>query len=264
MYADIEELAAEHRLELRRRREAGEQRRDEFVKSRAPESTNPDIVHRASTGLVYKDRPRALVEPAAARASTVANWDGFTERQLEILGMTVSEIRREMRTHVEAAVGKFEREIAVLQKELALERGFQALKAEIAAAKGEIPRVPEIEARVNASHAELKREQGRLQRELARTKDRVSKMRVDQSITDHELQKHIKQSAPVVELHFQTSQNSFVVRDLHADAAAAWRDFCNDLASEQQNHGASLRVVDPTSPTGLVVGLPVRKSSYAA
>jgi hypothetical protein len=157
-----------------------------------------------------------------------------------------------------------EREIFVLRSELALERQVRALHDEVAAARAGVPKLPAIEARVNAKQSKLAAEQARLERELAKTKDRINKMRVEQSQADCRFAQHLKQSEPAVELHFQTASASFAVRDLHPDAAAAWRDFCNDLASERQSPDASLRIVDPTSPTGLVVGLPVRKSGYGA
>jgi hypothetical protein len=68
-------------------------------------------------------------------------------------------------------------------------------------------------------------------------------MRADQSIIDYRLSKHIDEStkSPAVELRFETSDSSFAVRDLHPNAAAAWREFVSGLMSEQENEGASLR-----------------------
>jgi hypothetical protein len=214
----------------------------------------------SATGLVYKENPNARVfeEPTVVRSDDI-----FTEAEFGVLAELIVELRQEMRAHVEAEVGKLAAEFALLQKEVALERGFQALKAEIAAARADVPKVPEIEARVDARQSELAAEQKRLERELAKTKDRLGKVQVNQSVSDFELQKHIKQSKPAVELHFETSASSFVVRDLHPDAAAAWRDFCSDLMADQQN-APLLRVIDPTSPTGLAIGLPVRSRGYGA
>jgi hypothetical protein len=239
---DIEKLAREHRLESARRREAAAERRD-------------DIVNRAGVELVYKTNHDARV---SAPAAVPSDDDGdFNAIQCDILAHLVSELRAETRD----AFGKLEREIFVLRSELALERQVRALHDEVAAARAEVPKLPEIESRADAKQSKLAAEQKRLERELAKTQDRVSKMRVDQSVADHELKKHIKRSKPAVELHFQTAEASFAVRDLHPDAAAAWREFCSGLVSEQQNQGASLRIIDPTSPTGLTIGLPVRSRS---
>jgi len=215
-----------------------------------------------SSALVYKDNPNARVlEPTVVRSDDGA----FNEAELDdVLVHLIVHQRQEMRAYVEAEVGKLAREIFVLRSELALERQVRALHDEVAAAREAVPKLPEIEGRINAKQSKLAAEQERLERELAKTKDRVSKMRVDQSVADYELKKHIKQSKPAVELHFLTAEASFAVRDLHPDAAAAWREFCSDLMSEQQNQGASLRITDPTSPTGLTIGLPVRSRGYGA
>jgi hypothetical protein len=102
----------------------------------------------------------------------------------------------------------------------------------------------------------------RLERELDATRKRVGKIAVDQSVAGYELQKHIKQSQPAVEIHVKTIEASFAVKDLDPDAVAAWRDFCGDLVAGQQHRGASLQIIDPTSSLGLTIGHPVRKSAY--
>ena len=69
---------------------------------------------------------------------------------------------------------------------------------------------------------------------------------------------------PVVELHFETADTSFTVRDLHPEAAAAWREFCAGLMAEQENAGATLRIIDPASDAGQVITMPVRRQGHAA
>ena len=223
------------------------------------ESAAARVVDRANVNLIYKTNLDARApEPTVVRSDDVVGI--FNEAHRGVLARVIAEQRKEMHSHVKDAVGRLEREIFVLRSEFALERQVRALHDEVAAARAEVPKLPAIEARVNAKQSKLAAEQARLERELAKNQKAVSKLRVDQAQADYRLSQHIKQSSgAAVELHFQTSQNSFVVRDLHPDAAAAWRDFCNDLATEQQNR-ASLRIVDPTSPSGLVIGLPVRRN----
>ena len=85
--------------------------------------------------------------------------------------------------------------------------------------------MPAIEARHNGEQAELKRELDRQARELAKQKDRLGKLRVDQSMTDFSLKKLERAQQPVVELKFVTEDGQFTMRDMHPDAAAAWRRF---------------------------------------
>jgi hypothetical protein len=100
----------------------------------------------------------------------------------------------------------------------------KVLRGEIAAAQAEIPKVPEIEARLEAGQATLKAEQDRLGRELSATRNRISRMRVDQSIANYNLAEHLREKPePAVELRFETANSSFAMKDMHPDAAEAWR-----------------------------------------
>jgi hypothetical protein len=154
-------------------------------------------------------------------------------------------------------IGVVRRELATLREEVALERGFQALKAEIAVAKSEIPRLPEIEARVDAKLSQMAVEQSRLHTKLEKTRDRISRMRVDQSVTDYSVKKLEEAQRPVVELKFESVDGQFTMRDMHPDAAAAWRRFVREMV--EANEGTMF----PNDPTGRVVALP-RKNGNAA
>lgn len=126
-------------------------------------------------------------------------------------------------------IGLVRRELAMLREELGLERGLKTLHEEIATARAEIPKVSAIEARIDAEQSRLEAEQERLGRELAKTKERLSKLRVNQSIADYKISGLGKQiaapKAPVVALEVETSVSRFVLRDIHPDAAQALRDF---------------------------------------
>jgi hypothetical protein len=92
----------------------------------------------------------------------------------------------------------------------------------------------------------------------------LGKLCVYHARAEHRLEKHVEQAEPVVELHFETAESSFVVRDLHPQAAKAWREFCQGLMAEQENCGASLRIIDPAGNGGQLIDLPVRKAGNAA
>jgi hypothetical protein len=203
-------------------------------------------------------RELALLREAGAEAL------GFIKRELEQQRAAFNaqtELQRE-REQLRAEVAKddrlrmqseshlLRRELTTLREEVAIERGLQALKAEIAAAKAEVPKVPAIEARINAKQSALAAEQARLDRELAKTKDRLGKLRVDQSVTDHGLKELQRAQKPVVELRFESVDGQFTMRDMHPDAAAAWRRFVREMV--EGNDGTMF----PNDPTGRVVALP--------
>lgn len=88
----------------------------------------------------------------------------------------------------------------------------------------------DVEARFDAELAEQKAEQDRLRRELTRTKDRVSRMRVDQSMADYRLTEHLREKPkPAVELKFECAESRFTMKDMHPDAAATWRRFVAEM-----------------------------------
>jgi len=101
-----------------------------------------------------------------------------------------------------------EREIQFLRRELDVVRMEVNVKAleEVRTARAEIPSLVAVEAQFDARQADLEGKQARLERELATTKDRLGKLRVDQSITDYdlrELRKQAKASAAAsIEMRF--------------------------------------------------------------
>jgi chromosome segregation ATPase len=146
------------------------------------------------------------------------------------------------------------RELALLQREIGAERAVRALHDEVEVAKSEIPRLPEIEARIDAKLSQMAAEQ-------EKTRDRVSRMRVDQSVTQYCLKEDLKElkraQQPVVELKFESVDGVFTMKDLHPDAAAAWRRFVREMV--EANEGTMF----PNDPTGRVVALPRKNSNVA-
>jgi hypothetical protein len=128
-------------------------------------------------------------------------------------GELLDELRRELRL--------LQREIVQLREQVGLERELKELRGQIETAKNQVPKLPELVSG-------LKQDQTRLQREVERTREKVSKLRADQSIADFklkELSKATEARAANVEMEFERTVASFRMREMHPDAAAALRRF---------------------------------------
>jgi hypothetical protein len=91
-----------------------------------------------------------------------------------------------------------------------------------------------LKARLEAKQARLDAEQTRLRHELDATKDKLGKVRVDQSIADFKLSKLMReQSAPTTEVEFETSTSRFVMRNIHPTAAKTLREFASQVIDAQ-------------------------------
>lgn len=180
---------------------------------------------------------RTLREEAKAAREQLEQADAATRRELELS----------------------KRELALLQREIGLERAVRVLHDEVEVAKSEIPRLPEIEARVDAKQSKLAAEQKRLSEELAKQKDRIGKLRVDQSVTDFSVKKLEEARKPIVELKFVTEDGCcFSLKDAHPDAIETWRKFAHELVA------ANSGTMFPHDPNN-VISMPVsRRNGNAA
>ena len=152
------------------------------------------------------------------------------------------------------------RELAILRGEVGVDRRLKELCHEISVAQSTIPKMPTVVKRFDARQTELEAEQARLECELIATKDKLGKLRVAPSISDHTLAEHIRQKPEsAVELRFETSDSSFQVRDMDPRAAEAWRDFVVGLMATPQD--ATLSISDSASTVNRVIPLPVRGSN---
>jgi hypothetical protein len=135
----------------------------------------------------------------------------------------------------------------------------RALHDEVEVAKAEIPQVPAIEARITAKQSSLAAAQRRLEQELTKQKDRIGKLRVEQSLTDHGLKTLEQAQRPVVELKFVTDDGCcFSLKDAHPDAIATWRRFAHELVAS--NSG----VMFPHDPSN-VISMPIpQRNGHAA
>ena len=196
-------------------------------------------------GIIHKTRDNARIvdgdsSPARANAEQ-AWWEWVTEHvghRLRAYSEGLSEeIGEAMAEYVGQRVGPLERELellrrefTVLRQEVGVERGLRDLRAEVAAARKEVPKLPAIASRLEA-------EQARLQRELDATKDKLGKLRVDQSITDYNLREMRKQAqasaGASIEMEFEGTSSHFQIKAAHPDAAKTLREFAAGIISGQ-------------------------------
>jgi hypothetical protein len=96
-----------------------------------------------------------------------------------------------------------------------------------------------IAAQFDAEQKQLKAKQARLEHELAMTKDKLGKLRVNQSITDYNLGEMRKQMAASagasVELEFESRSSHFQMKATHPDTARALKEFAGQIIDGQRN-----------------------------
>jgi hypothetical protein len=126
------------------------------------------------------------------------------------------------------------RELTVLRHEVGVERGLRDLRRQVVAAQKAVPNMPAI---VAESISDLEGKQARLERELAKTKERVSRMRVDQSLTTYglaELRKQAQASSEAsIEMEFESRSSHFQMKATHPDAARALKEFATGIINGQ-------------------------------
>jgi hypothetical protein len=137
-------------------------------------------------------------------------------------------------------------EVRVLREQVGLARELAGLRAEVAQAKSEVPKLPAIAQR-------LEEGQARLQRELTKTKEKLGRVRVDQSVADFKLRELDKATAArskSLEMKIETTTQKFEMSaTLHPDAAAALRSFATEtLKGARQDE--KIWVFDPSPAAG--------------
>jgi hypothetical protein len=210
-------------------------------------------------------REDLLQREVAALREQVGREQEFKGREIEQLGDAVDmrvELQlgiKELRDRDASVQELLQREVAALCEQVGLQRELEDLRKQVAVVKSEIPSVPAVVEQLHGEHAELKREQTQLERELAKQKDRLGKLRVDQSVTDHSLKKLESVQQPVVELKFVTEDGCcFSLKDAHPDAIETWRRFAHELVAA--NDG----VMFPSDPNNVIsMPAPARKVGAA-
>jgi hypothetical protein len=252
MYADYQEFAAAHARQCRERRnaeEAAQYEREKLTKS-ATVSSAAEVrkSNGAGAGLVYKthDDARVADDDSSSRraaAKSELTWWEWTDQRInshlkafaeeaaegmaEFIGRKLDPIKRELRE-----LELLRREFTILQHEVGVERGLRDLCAEVAEARKQIPQY-------DAEQKQLKAKQARLEHELAMTKDKLGKLRVDQSLTDYhlrEMRKQVDASAGAsVELEFEGRSAHFQMKATHPDAAKALKEFAGQIIDGQRD-----------------------------
>jgi uncharacterized protein YdaU (DUF1376 family) len=106
----------------------------------------------------------------------------------------------------------------------------------VAEARKQVPKLPAIVDEFDSRQTDLEAEQARLERELAKTKDRLGKMRVDQSIAGYsisQLEKAAAASKTVASIEMETSAARFVIQNIHPGAVKALREFASQVVDAQ-------------------------------
>ena len=141
-----------------------------------------------------------------ARADAMARELAATKRELELLTQ----------------------EVVILREQVGLAEGLRSLRTEVEDARAQMPQIPATVTRLEAA-------QMHLEREVDKTKNRLAKTRVDQSMTTYqlgelrkELDAKVKAATAAVELKLEQT-TSFEMRALHPDAAAALKQFAREV-----------------------------------
>jgi hypothetical protein len=222
-----------------------EQRRKIICEARANARRRDDVAatRAGAPSLVYKRRDNARVADAAPVAAAVAvqhdtsTWAGWVEQRLEeraaITNDAVGEVIGTVAAELRAEVKALRRELKVLRREVGVERSLRDARSDLARLHRAIPQqLPVIEARLAA-------EQVSLRHELDATKERLSKVRTNQSTMDFKLSKLAREqaAAPKVELEFETSTSRFSMKNMHPEAAQTLRRFASEVIDAKDGGG---------------------------
>ena len=149
---------------------------------------------------------KELKSAGDARADAMARELAATKRELELL----------------------KQEVVILREQVGLAEGLRSLRTEVEDARAQMPQIPATVTRLEAA-------QMHLEREVDKTKNRLSKARVDQSMTTYqlgelrkELDAKVKAATAAVELKLEQT-TSFEMRALHPDVAAALKQFAREV-----------------------------------
>jgi outer membrane murein-binding lipoprotein Lpp len=199
--------------------------------------TSPEIVYKT-----HVNAPPARDErttPVASGAE-VPWWewvercvDGRLTATVEGIGQAAGELHDEALRSIatlKRELDQLRQEVTALREQVGLERGLRDLREQVDQARSEVPKVP-------ALVAGLEKGQARLRREVAATKDKLTRVRTNQCITDYrlgELRKATEARAAGMEMKIETSISAFVMREVHPDAGAALRDFATEALKDNR------------------------------
>ena len=219
-------------------------------------ATGPKLVYK--TKVQTEPRESARSTEAASKTSVVAranseqSWWQWVDARMEArlaeysreiekaVGQVIAETRaplKEENRALKRELKLLKHEFICLREDFALSRALHDLHSEVAEARKQVPKLPAIVAGFDARQTDLEAEQARLERELAMTKDKLGKLRVNQSITDYnlrEMRKQVDASAGAsVELEFESRSSHFQMKATHPDAAKALKEFATGIINGQ-------------------------------
>ena len=116
------------------------------------------------------------------------------------------------------------------------------MRREVEEAREQVPRLPAIVG-------QFKTEQARLQREVATTKEKLTRVRVNQSQTDFRLAELTKAAAArSTALEMKVERTSFQMREIDPAAQRALRDFAAAAITQRDE---KIWVFDPNLTAGV-------------
>jgi chromosome segregation ATPase len=166
------------------------------------------------------------------RECTLMNRElAITRKELESAGDARALAHDAMARELAATKRELEllkQEFVILREQVGLAEGLRSLRTEVEDARAQMPQIPATVTRLEAA-------QMHLEREVDKTKNRLAKARVDQSMTTYqlgelrkELDAKVKAATAAVELKLEQT-TSFEMRALHPDAAAALKQFAREV-----------------------------------
>jgi hypothetical protein len=205
------------------------------------------------------DDGRASSERSAAVASgSELPWWEWVDRRIEAcleahdesVGTQVGDFCGPQFMAMKRELELLRREVTQLREQVGLERGLRDLRSEVEDARAQVPKLPAI---VEG----FERRQERLQREVETTKNKLSRVRVNQSMTDYRLSQLSEATAArstAIETKIETTVSSFQMREVHPDARAALRDFAAETL--KGNRGETIWHFDPGPTQVPLTGVP--------
>jgi hypothetical protein len=171
------------------------------------------------------------------RECTLMNRElAITRKELESAGDARALASKELHDAItrEFAATKCElellkQEFVILREQVGLAEGLRSLRTEVDDARARMPQIPATVTRLEAA-------QMHLEREVDKTKNRLAKARVDQSMTRptswascaRNWMPRVKAATAAVELKLEQT-TSFEMRALHPEAAAALKQFAREV-----------------------------------
>jgi hypothetical protein len=215
-------------------------------------SREPELVFKAKDDARVPAGARAPSESSAAVAgSEQQSWWQWVDARIaaclaahgEEVGEAVGDFCGQQVAALKRELELLRRELATVRDEVAVKNGLRDLQNEVAAARSEAPKVPALAARLEAR-------QERLAREVETTKEKLSRVRTNQCITDYRLRKLSESAATRAQaLELKIERTSFQMRELDPSAAETLRTFATETLKSTRQDETLWVLPGPTAGT---------------